>query len=171
MNPLLQIEIPRRSVSCFKGGERLLPGMEYYSFLMQDENQKFIRRDFCLACWQQFMKEVDVKQGHGYWKSRIENKKESSSSSGQSKTAKALILFKTLLQEVNRNEAEIFILALLLARARRLILRRELEQEGQLYALYEVAHQETFFMIKKIEVSQLETAVIQQSLAKKLNTF
>jgi hypothetical protein len=167
---LFQIEIPKRNSSCFKGGERLVPGMEYYSLLSHDESQHTIRCDFCLSCWQQFSVEADLTKSHVYWRSHIEVKKESVAKQEKSKMARALTLLKSFLQEVNKNEAEIFVLALFLAYARRLILRQEIEREDSLYSLYEVAHQDEFLLIKKIELSQLEIADIQHSLSEKLNS-
>jgi len=170
MNSLFQIDIPRRSLTCSKGGERLMGGMEYYSLLSQDENQKFVRHDFCLACWEQFFHENQLNQREGYWKSRVDIKVEASSSQPYSKLEKAMILLKKLTQENNRNEAEIFVLALFLARARRLLLRSEIQQDDGMYLLYEAPSQEEFFTVKRLDLSQIAIASLQKSLANQLNT-
>jgi hypothetical protein len=165
---LHQIEIPRRNSSCFKGGECLNSGMEYYSLLSHHDEQAVKRCDFCVSCWQKFSEEADLTKGVVYWKSRIEIKKDAEVTQEQSKMGKALSLLRTLLQEQHQQEEEIFVLALFLAHARRLILRKEFEKEGMSYSVYEVANQEDWLMIKKVDLSHLETSVIQKSLSTQL---
>lgn len=166
MNSLFQLQIPKRNSRCFKGGEPLIPGMEYYSLLLEEkENQKVIRQDFCSVCWHDANIKGNV-SNQSYWQSRIEHKLNEPQS--QSKVAKALSLLRKMLTEPN-NEPELFVMALFLARARQLVLRREFEENGCQYYLYEVARLDEFVTIKKIELSLLETATIQHSLSQKLN--
>jgi hypothetical protein len=166
MNSLFQIEIPRRSAECFKGQEPLTPGTEYYSLLVNDEDEKkWVRRDFCPNCWQT-MKE-DVSAGQSYWRSRIEEKPEVVAPIS-TKTGRALQILKDLLSRPDGNEAEIFVLVLYLAHARQLILRRDFEKEGIGYQVYEIAKQDEFLTIKKVSLMHLEGDLLQQSLSSKL---
>lgn len=167
MNPFFQLDIPKRSSSCFKGGERFVPGAEYYSLVLDEEEQAIKRWDFCPACWNEHFPQQATKPSVTYWKSRIEIKQENLTPS--SRTQRALALLKMMLLEPCLQEEEIFVLALFLAHARKLILRKEFEEQGQLYILYEIAQQDEFVTIKKIDLSLLETKVLQDSLSAKLN--
>ena len=162
MNSLFQLDIPKRNVLCHHGEERLLPGMEYYSLITDDENAKIIRRDYCLACWQAVAINQDISNSHGYWQSKIEPKCEIKIV--QSKTLRAL----ALLNQEDRNEGELFVLSLFLARARQLILRKEIVQAGIKYYLFERSHQDEFLTIKKVELTSDEIRLLQQVLSEKL---
>jgi hypothetical protein len=166
MNSLFQLEIPKRSAQCFHKGERLLPGMEIYSLLIEDETKKLIRRDFCSACWTQAHVEGSL-ESRGYWKSKIERRKPTSDCS---RVDRALALLKELLQAAEPQEAEIFVLCLFLSHARQLALRQEFEKEGATYQLYEVLRQEEYVTIKAINLSNLQIEEIQKSLACKLQS-
>lgn len=166
-NALFQVEIPRRNTVCFKGNERLNPGVDYYSLIVQDETQKIVRRDFCSSCWHEFSAEIDLSASHGYWKSRIELKNELHSKE-KTRVARALTLIKELLENPQQNEGEIFVLALFLARARCLTLKQERELDQSVYSFYQVVNQHEVLMIKKMDLSHIEVLPIQHALAKKL---
>ena len=168
MNPLFQLTIPRRQSQCSKGGEFLAPGMEYYSLLLDGE-QIPERLDFCSACWHKHSYKDNIDSTHMYWQSRIENSKAASPSSAQTKRAKALNLLKEMLVKPDCAEAEIFVLALFLARGRQISLRREFKEKDSIYLLYEVPQEDVFLTVKKIDVSHVEILSIQQSISKKLN--
>lgn len=165
-----QLDIPRRSSTCIKKGERLVPGMEYYSLLLKEDDSHSIRRlDYCSACWREALVDVDLGKSQGYWKSRIEIKLPKEASYNQTRTAKALTLLKDFLKSpTDTNEAEVFVLSLLLARARQLLLRKEFQENGFVYLLYEIAGQDEFVTIKKIELPQLKVQALQASLSSKL---
>ena len=162
MNSLFQLDIPKRSTHCSHQGERLLPGMDIYSLLFEEEHN-FKRKDFCATCWTQIEKGPDSHRG--YWKSKIESKK---SLTETSRAARALTLLQELLHTPDPDEAEIFVLSLFLARARQLALRQEVQREGNLYYLYEIVGQEQFLTIKVYDLSALQIETLQKSLAAKL---
>jgi hypothetical protein len=165
MASFFSIEIPRRSSCCVKGGEKLYPGMDYYS-LLQEEGKTFLRKDFCLHCWEEPQKGEQLMT---YWRSKVQVK-ESQIPSSAPKHLKALSLLKEMCKEpASIEENELFILALYLARAKQLILRKEWEQEGQVYYLYEIVESEEIVTIKKVDLSLLNIENIQQKLAQKLN--
>ncbi|MBA3723065.1 MAG: hypothetical protein H0W88_11795 [Parachlamydiaceae bacterium] len=166
MNSLFQIDIPKRSLQCFKGQERLSTGSEYYSLLVEDAEKKIIRQDYCPICWNEVKDQLP--KGYSHWLSRSEIKQEPVDEQSN-RVTRALILLKQLIRQPDANESELFVLALFLAHARKLILRREIEKDGFGYSLYEIAHQDQFVTIKKVALSQLETKSIQQSLATKLS--
>lgn len=167
MNLLFQFEIPKRSSSCFHKGERLNPGMEIYSLLLEDEKQGFSRRDFCSACWDSIQLEEEELGLRGYWKSKIEMRNPVVESS---RVGRALALLRNLLQASEPQEAEIFVLCLFLAHARQIALRQEFQKEGINYQLYEVLRQEEYFTIKALQLSHIQIESIQQSLALKLQS-
>ncbi len=165
MNSLFQIEIPKRNLSCCGKGERLLPGMDYYSLLSEDKEQKLVRKDFCTGCWSDAQSLNEFADNKGYWKSKIEIKKEPSA---KSRIDRALILLKSLLQNQKEYEAELFVLAMFLSHARRLALRQELDRDGEKFGLYEILRQDEFVTIKTIPLTHLETEQLQRTLATKL---
>ncbi len=165
MNPLFQLEIPKRSIHCFHKGERLLPGMEIYSLLLDDDVKGLSRRDFCSACWTQVQIEENQLETRGYWKSKIERKKPTADTS---RIGRALVLLKELQQAPEPQEAEVFVLCLFLSHARQLALRQEFQKDGVNYHLYEILRQEEYLTIKALNLSQLQIETIQHSLAAKL---
>lgn len=166
MNSLFQLDIPKRQTHCSHQGERLMPGMEMYSLLLEHDTQECLRRDFCLSCWALLQKEKQWPPlNRGYWKSKIEEKKAPPPST---RTEKALALLRELLQAAAPSEAEIFVLCLFLAHARQLALRQELQKEGTAYYLYEVLGQEEFLTVKVCPLSSLQIEDLQRSLANKI---
>ncbi len=165
MSSLFQIEIPKRNTACSAQGERLLPGMEYYSLLMENDMQQMIRQDFCISCWPQVADSDTVLNSRSYWKSKIDLKKNEPASS---RCDKALNLLKELLQTVPLQEEEIFVLAVFLSHARKLILRQEFEKEGFKWGVYEIPRQDEFVTIKILPLVLIETDRIQKALAEKL---
>lgn len=167
MNSLIQVEIPKRNTQCAHQGERLLPGMEIYSLLLEEkESQRLERRDFCLACWTQIRDGLEKHLAcRGYWKSKIEKRKVME---GSSRIERAFTLLRSLQQEHPLKEAEIFVLCLLLSRARRLVLRQEFKNEGNLYHLYEIIRKEEFLTVKVVSLSHVQIENLQKSLAEQL---
>lgn len=164
MNSLFQLDIPKRNTCCAGKGERLLSGMEVISLLTDGENKAAIRRDFCLACWAEFPKET-LSSAKGYWRSKIEHKEPPQ---GSNRVARALHLLKQAIKESHPDEAEIFVLALFLAHARQLILRKEFLEGSVSYHLYEIAKQDEFITIRLVDLSQEQIDLKQKSLAMKL---
>lgn len=169
MNSLFQLEIPKRNTQCAFQGERLLPGMEIYSLLFEEnDTQRLARRDFCLACWGKIRNsEAEQPASRGYWKSKIEKRK---ALEGSSRIERALALLRTLQQEPDPKEAEIFVLCLLLNRARRLILRQEFQKDGMGYHLYEILRQDEFITVKAVSLSDVQIETLQKSLAEQLHS-
>ena len=163
--PLLQLEIPRRSRTCTKGAEPLLPGMEYYSILFI-EGETFKRQDFCPTCWEQ-IKAEKINQADSHWKSKVPAKQEALKD--LSRDERAMELLREALQtNAPEQRAEAFVLALYLARKKQLILRHELEQDGELVSLYEDPSTEEILTVKQAELTPPQIKQIQEELAKKL---
>jgi hypothetical protein len=170
MNSLFQLEIPKRNGQCAHQGERLLPGMDIYSLLVEEgEETRLARRDFCSACWTQ-VRDIQCEQpsARGYWKSKIEKRK---AVEGSSRVERALILLRNLLQSPEPQEAEIFVLCLFLSHARQIALRQEFQKDGLTYHLYEVVRKEEFITIKVINLSQIQIENLQKSLAEQLQSI
>lgn len=169
MNSLFQLEIPKRSAQCAHQGERLLPGMDIYSLLVEEgEERRLTRRDFCSACWTEVC-ESQCRQpsARGYWKSKIEKRK---AADGSSRVERALILLRHLLQSPESPEAEIFVLCLFLSHARQIALRQEFQKDGYPYHLYEILRKEEFITVKVIALSQVQIEILQKSLAEQLQS-
>jgi hypothetical protein len=166
MNSLFQLEIPKRNTHCFQQKERLLPGMEIYSLLVEDQEKRgFLRHDFCALCWSQVQNEAEKLTPRIYWKSKIEYRKPFVESS---RTMRALALLRKLQQVREPLEEEIFVLCLFLSHARQLALRQEFQKDGETYQLYEVLQQEEYLTVKALNISSFQIETIQKSLASKL---
>jgi hypothetical protein len=168
MKSLFQIEIPKRNSHCSQNGERLAPGMEVYSLVCEDEAEVLARRDYCPSCWPQVEIGKERKEESlNYWKSKIEKRKIINE---PSRIARAMLLFRELLQSSPPQEEEIYILCIFLSHARQLALRQEFQKEGAAYQLYEVLRQEEeFITVKSFNLSHLQIEQIQKSLASKLS--
>lgn len=161
---LFQIDIPKRNGLCAGKGEKLVPGMEYFSLLLSNESYETVREDYCLECWE----ERTVPAGYnsrGHWKSKVDPKKIGASST---RSDQALQLLREYLQQPGQHEEEIFVLALFLSHAKKLILRREFKEGEIAWGLYEMPQDEEFFTIKILSLTRLETERIQKTLAEKL---
>ena len=166
MNSLFQLEIPKRGVHCFQQGERLLPGMEIYSLLLESETDQITRQDFCSICWSNVQIEK-IESLRGYWKSKIDLQQPVTETT---RISKALKLLHEMRHDQEVKDEEIFFLCLFLSHARQLALRQEFQKEGISYQLYEILSKEEFITVKLINLSHVEIETIQRSLASKLLT-
>ena len=66
MKQLLIYEIPRRSTACSAGQEAFKPGMTYHTVLEEGDDGSFLRKDYCIQCWDAHNKQAAV-----HWKSAI----------------------------------------------------------------------------------------------------
>jgi len=159
MNPSFRIEIPRRSPNCCHGQENFQPGMEYHSFLTEDEKGNLLRKDYCESCWKEAAGEGRVTS----WSSKVPTKK-----GGKrlpiDRNERALELLKESLSKEEAPEA--FVLALFLARSRYAALRKELP-EGT--SLYEVLATEEMLVVPRVKLSTLQIATIQARLAERFS--
>lgn len=161
------IEIPKRSQMCLLRQEPFLPGMDYYSVLFLDEggSGKFIRKDYCPTCWQKIEKE----KIHSHWKGKVPKKTAKKEPVDQ--TERAFELLRKAIQNPEEDtQREAFILALYLARKKKLHLRQELKGEkGETFFIYEASETEEMFPVKKWDPSKEQINKIQQDLSQKLN--
>jgi len=166
MNSLLQFDIPRRNTQCTHLGERLLPGMEIFSLLVEEKGVRLARHDYCLSCWNQVRdKQCEQPVSHGYWKSTIEKRKVAE---GSSRIERALLLLRELQQSPDSKEEEVFILCLFLSHARQLALRQEFKMEEGTYHLYEILRKEEFLKVKVVNLSEIQIDALKKSLAEQL---
>lgn len=161
---LFQIEIPKRNGQCAGKGERILPGMEYFSLLLSNDINETVRQDYCIECWPE-RKEQEGFYSKGHWKSKVDEKIPATSNP---KSDQAFHLLKEFMKERGRYEEEIFVLVLFLSHAKKLVLRKEFQAEGAVWGLYENPRQEEFFTIKILSLTQLEADRIQKTLAERL---
>lgn len=165
----MQVVIPRRSQSCAHGGEVLTPGSEYYSVLVDKEDEGIIRHDYCTSCWGAVNGQA-VKRSH--WKSSVPVKpvaaKEAEGFSD--KEYHAMELFKKALAgDTVEDRAEAFILALFLSRQRFLHRRQQVRQkDGSVVYIYETADSEEAFYVPVVNLRSVQAEVIQKRLTEKL---
>lgn len=164
-----QIEIPKRGIACKERGEPFVPGMGYYSLLINDPEEGFSRHDFCLECWQK--KSIDEQQGRDrvFWHSVIPSSKEVYKDCCSERDQQIHQLFHGTSQSEWQGPAERFILALYLQRKKKLILRREWkDEEGRTFLLYEIPESEEMLPIEKVPLSTIDIQNIQANIAEKL---
>jgi hypothetical protein len=162
MNSLFQLEIPKRQTHCSHQRERLLPGMEIYSQLSENEKEGFDRHDFCSSCWTDLQEKSQKVNSQIYWKSKIEPRKKHRESS---RFSRALTLLREMQNASEPQEGEMFVLCLFLSRARQIALRQEFQKEDLTYQVYEILQEEEFFTVKSLKLSTLQIEMIQKSLA------
>lgn len=163
MNPFFRLSIPRRMSICYHGKEPLLAGMEVYSLLLEESVNQFTRRDYCAVCWgvagRMAAKE---KNACGFWKGVIEKKKKKEK---ETREDVVFSLLDQLLEEKENKSAEIYLLCLFLARARKMVLRREYKQNGLEYHVYEILKREEFLNVQVVAPSPDKIVEIQKMLA------
>lgn len=164
MNRLLLANIPRRQLVCSKGGERLQGDIDCYSLLLEEGAQNIVRRDFCAVCW--FAENITAHKVLVHWKVRLPP----ISIVPTERPQRALNLWKKYVRSTPMPEPEAYVLALYLCRMRYLALRREFEQEGVMWGLYEVLESGEVFTIKQVPLAALEVHQLQATLATHLHT-
>lgn len=152
-------DIPSRSQSCVIKGELFVPGMEYFSELLEDPNGKWLRKDYCVSCWQK------KESGEIYWKSSVPThaKKPQENPEIHAEMIQAL---KELI-EAKQEEEKAFMLALFLARKRKLALRKEMEENGKTLQLYEILETEEMVPVVFVPLSEIKTEEIKAYFKKK----
>lgn len=162
------ITIPRRQTRCAHKDEPLQEGMEIYSVITGEIGSKEMTRyDVCADCWPSFSLPESISAPfRGHWKSTIEKKQPKN----DSRKEKAFALLRSLFAHQEAEADEIFVLALFLARAKVIVLRKEFKGEDNApYALYEAPHTGEAFTIKVCTISPTRIGVLQNILGEKLN--
>lgn len=168
MNTFFQLTIPKRHTHCCNKGERIEPGMEYCSLLSEEDDKEIIRQDYCLPCWKEVSSQVDLNKNFTFWQSKTNLKIALPNS--KNKVTRAVSLLKQLINQSEPHDSEIFILALYLARARQLYLRKEFEENGSIYHLYELVEYDEFITVKKVLLTALEAPFLQKKISAQLNS-
>jgi hypothetical protein len=167
---LVKFDIPPRARRCNSCNKDFSQGMEYISVLDQINDEGFGRQDYCVPCWKKLRDEsLDTIAGKVHWKSAVPIKPQGSESALR-RDEKAMELLRDILQDEDEEEIpEAFVLALLLARSKRLQLKQEIVQEEGTILLYEVAGTEEMLAIRKVSLSNIQTEKVQNIIAKRLN--
>ena len=164
MKSVLPVEIPKRSKSCFLGQEIFQPGMEYYSILMENQDNDLERKDFCLACWET-AKETEAFKS--IWKAKVATKEEKIRF--QNRDEKILYLFRQLNQEDDEiSMMEFYVLSLYLMRRKILFHREEITQDHLVKIVYEINATEEMILVRKFDLSVEQISLIQLRIAEKL---
>ncbi len=161
---ILTFQIPPRCNTCL---ECLAPlatkGRFYFSRLVNGT-----RQDFCLSCWNDDSKALKENVSNCHWKAEFPVKKEIPSIP-QTKQQNALSLLKSLLNSpAEETFLEARILALYLARKRVLAFRRDFDEEGIRYSLFEVNATEEMLIVRKVPLAKANLLELQQTIATKL---
>ena len=162
------LEIPKRSSTCYRGKENLVPGEEYFSALIEDDTKPgYLRRDYCKKCWEEALKE-DTKLFKSSWKAKVPaNYKPPKIKENYFEKA-----FRVLRETMDtpENQGEAFLLALFLARKKKLILRQEIAKDGKTFYLYENPATEEMLAIRKVDLTEIQQEKIQADMARKFKT-
>ncbi len=153
MKPIIHYDIPRRANVCSQGQEPLKPGMTYHTMLEESPEGEIVRKDFCIECWNS-----KSFSGTVNWKSAIP-KPLKPAITPAARDESSMILLKN--GECDSEEA--FVLALYLARRKKIALRKETKDK----LFYEVLATEDIMTIHKVPLSQLAIAEIQVRLLDK----
>jgi hypothetical protein len=151
-----------------QGQEEFLPGMEFYSALVEGEEKgSYQRYDYCAPCWTQLDPQKQHPKLISSWKSKVPIKKLAEELPKQ-RDARVLVLLKEAILQ-NKHLDEAFVLALYLARKRLIALRQEMTlPSGDPASLYEVLETEEMLCVPRLRLSGLQVEKIQQSLAAQL---
>lgn len=163
-------EIPRRHRQCILCQKEFSPGDSYYS-LLEPIKGGYERKDYCPSCWKKLHDEEERhSEGKVFWKSSVPKKQQVSEESLR-RDERALELLKTYSSSDQVNEREqAFILALLLTRNKFLQFKQEVEEEGQAVQLFEVRSSEEMIGVRKVDLSTIQTDLVQTALAEKLGS-
>jgi hypothetical protein len=159
------LEIPKRSTTCYKGKETLEPGEEYYSALLEDETKPgYVRRDYCKKCWEDALKE-EGKLFKSSWKAKVPPNTKVPKIK-ENYFEKAFRLLRDSMDDPEQH-GEAFLLALFLARKKKLLLRQEINKDGKLYYLYENPATEEMLAVRKVDLTEIQQDKIQADMARK----
>lgn len=163
---MLTFTIPRRSRSCEACQEKFDPGAEYASALTDGDKEGLVRHDFCKRCWN----DERLEEHKGFWKAVVPEKK----SITKDPEGHYLEVLELLREEIENDTQEsrgyAFILALYLTRKKQLILRQEIDLDGQQAFLYEVLSTEEMLCVKNVTLTLEEMQTIQQSLTERFQS-
>ncbi len=152
---LFSLVIPRRSANCTRCAASLEPGTTVYSFVDGDD-EAFQRFDLCPTCWK------GESDSRSHWRAQVPQKKPSLRDLFLNRDERALSWFRTLGAD---QVAKRFVLALYLARRKRIALRKEVTKKGTLFQIYESADSEETFTVVRPELSVLEVSTLQKEIA------
>lgn len=159
---LFRIQIPRRLSHCCLCEGPFSKGKIYHSVVHTEDGDPK-RQDYCVNCWEQVSVEVRQAQGQ-HWKGQVPEK-ETANDEDLSQEERALTLLKNLLAEEEKSATEeAFVLALFLAREKRLVRRSENESVIE----YEDLASSEFLRVARIDIESLQVEALQERLAKKL---
>ncbi len=165
---IFQQEIPRRGTHCYQEKEILDPHMEYYSVLCEADDHATQRFDFCAKCWKEKAKSEWIAKAKSYWKAKVFSKKEIKPPDLSRDDRALALLKKAKATEGTLNAAELFVLALYLARRRILVLREDRKQPDSHTNLYEDIHSSEMYAIARVDLMNVQLMEIQKVLASKL---
>lgn len=161
-NPIC-VEFPKRAAHCHHGKEILSSGDEYYTLLLDDLEKGYKRLDYCTSCWQK----IGPQECKSYWRAKVPPSQKPGKVKESTYQTALRLLKEVVLDKTEEGEKEAFILALLLARKRRLLLRQELVERGETTFLYENPQTEEMFTIRRVDIPPHEREMIQEKLSKK----
>lgn len=145
----MKYTLPRRASKCFLKEEPFLPGSSLISLVIP-KKEGFLRRDYCLHCWES----VKEEKGSSFWKVILPKKAEESKSLSD---LQALELFCSLL---GKEKELAFVLALYLERKKFLTKRREGEEE----LIFENNENGELYIVEKVPSKLLDFKKILSSL-------
>lgn len=166
MKSFFQIQIPKRSHCCQTCQALFKPSQEIISLLDVNEDDEWMRVDFCLQC------KAEERGDRTLWKSRIAKKGEVTLQETTDEAERALpLLLKLVSSEQIEEQEEAFMLAIYLTRKKWLAQRKDtLKRDGRQFVLFEQLDNNDMILVPKIDPFKLSIPAIQKRLKMKLGT-
>jgi hypothetical protein len=178
MNPLLALDIPRRTACCSHKQEPFAPGTLYYSTLILDESEKITRKDFCPLCWKQ--EEENYSKAYPHWLGKVPPA--AAVKKPKDKSEKALELLRESVEvlrsqstdESSENSSvakaqQCFILALYLIRCKKIQLQKEWQEgDGKTLWLCMDPLSEEVFILPRLPIDSSTLETLREQLARAL---
>lgn len=170
MRHYFNIDIPKRHSQCSHAEEKLVPGKEMFSAIFEEE-ERFVRKDFCSQCWEELRNDAKMEEAITTWKSLVPDKREAKDIF-LDRDDKALALLNQFAESEKQEEVEqAMILALYLNRKRKLYQRKEITNEkGETTLLFEAARTQEVIAVKKIDLQTIDLDAIQKLIAAQLKS-
>jgi hypothetical protein len=155
----------RRAPTCTAQGETFAQGNEVFTLLLpQDEG--YLRQDYCGRCWKNEQHKPPLEKGSIHWRTIIPPKVEVTKPALDS-DQKALQLLKDALAQQENDLA--YVLALYLERRDLLCSCRIVGEDAKLFSFYEIASNGEVLRVPKVDLTGLQTAMLQQTLLARLD--
>jgi hypothetical protein len=165
-NPLHKPTIPRRSRVCCRTREKLEPGAEYISLILEGEGEgEYIREDILLSYWQQHPEDELAKRAKSSWKSKIPLKPEAPKEQEEF-LERAYEMFLEHHEKTSPEDLlRAFVLALFLQRKKVFIFRQEMQHLDNPAYVFETQGAEDIYCVPAVKPTEEQMKSLQDELS------